>query len=56
MIEGFPKDTMSLLALTPIDLISGYEGKGDFSFTKNDLIQRYGEAINKGYDLMVLRL
>ena len=49
MIESFPKDIMSLLALTPIDLISGYEGKGDFLFTKDDHIQRYGNTINKGY-------
>ena len=44
MIESFPKDTMSLLALTPIDLISGYDGKGDFSFTKDDHIQRYNDT------------
>ncbi len=49
MIEHFSKDTMSLLALTPIDLISGYDGKGDFSFTKDDHIQRYDGAANKGY-------
>ena len=49
MIENFPKDTMSLLALTPIDLISGYDGKGDFSFTKDDYIQRYNDTTNKGY-------
>ena len=49
MIESFPKDIMSLLALTPIDLISGYDGKGDFLFTKDDHIQRYNDTTNKGY-------
>ena len=49
MIESFPKDTMSLLALTPKDLISGYDGKGDFSFTKDDYIQRYNDTTSKGY-------
>lgn len=49
MIESFPKDTISLLALTPIDLISGYDGKGDFLFTKDDHIQRYDNIAYKGY-------
>ena len=49
MIESFPKETKSLLALTPIDLISGYEGKGDFSFTKDDHIQRYDNTSNNSY-------
>mgnify|MGYP003325403532 CR=1 FL=1 len=49
MIENFPQDTMSLLALTPKDLISGYDGKGDFSFTKDDYIQRYNDTTSKGY-------
>ena len=49
MIESFPKETKSLLALTPIDLISGYEGKGDFSFTKDDRIQRYDNTSNNSY-------
>ena len=49
MIENFPKDTISLLALTPINLISGYDGKGDFSFTKDDYIQRYNDTTSKGY-------
>ena len=40
---------MSLLALTPKDLISGYDGKGDFSFTKDDHIQRYNDTTSKGY-------
>ena len=40
---------MSLIALTPIDLISGYDGKGDFSFTKDDYIQRYNDTTSKGY-------
>ena len=44
MIENFPKDTISLLALTPINLISGYDGKGDFLFTKDDYIQRYNDT------------
>ena len=49
MIESFPKDIKSLLALTPIDLISGYDGKGDFLFTKDDHIQRYDNIAYKGY-------
>ncbi len=49
MIKSFPKDIMSLLALTPTDLISGYNGIGDFSFTKDDYIQRYDNKTNKGY-------
>ena len=49
MIESFPKDTTSLLALTPIELISGYEGIGDFSFTKDDHIQRYDKSTSKSY-------
>ena len=40
---------MSLTALTLINLINGYEGKGDFSYTKNDHLQRYGNTFNKGY-------
>ena len=49
MIESFPKDATSLLALTPIDLISGYEGKGDFIFTKDDHIQRYDNTSSNSY-------
>ena len=49
MIENFPKDTISLLALTPINLISGYDGKGDFSFTKDDYIQRFNDTTSNGY-------
>ncbi len=49
MIESFPKDTISLLALTPIDLISGYDGNGDFLFTNDNHIQRYDNIAYKGY-------
>ena len=53
--RNYPKDTMSLLALTPVDLISGYDGKGDFYLRKMIIYKDIMIQLTKATYLMVLR-
>ena len=49
MIESFPKDANSFLGLTPIELVSGYDGKGDFSFINDKNIRRFDNTKDNSY-------
>ena len=49
MINNCPNEALVYLGLTPIDLISGYYGNGDFSFINDKYIRRYSNQIKKNY-------